>query len=165
MSLSVEKCEWGTLLDLVTYFLLRGPFGDLNQFSQKTSHRSKGAPVVSSGFVGYVKKVNMKGGTICTKFPLAGLSFSSFSSFCGKWISQWEVCGLKKVKVTVIVGRFLLNKKCRLKLLILGADDRKHNRPSVEFFAFPSNGMPQLFLFLERGGLSILIFCAGTCCL
>ena len=33
----------------------------------------KGDPLVSSGFVGYVKKEKMKGGTLCTKFALAPL--------------------------------------------------------------------------------------------
>ena len=38
----------------------RGPFGDIKKFSKKKSHSAeknrKGDPLVSSGFVGYVKK-------------------------------------------------------------------------------------------------------------
>ena len=41
-----------------------------------------GDPLVSSGFVGHVKKVKNERGTLCTKFALAGLGLSSFSSFC-----------------------------------------------------------------------------------
>ena len=51
----------------------------LKNFLKKTSKMSdsaekkieRGDPLVSSGFVGYVKKVKMKGGTLRTKFPLA----------------------------------------------------------------------------------------------
>ena len=44
----------------------------------------------------------MKGGTLCTKFALAGLglsSLSSFISFCKKWYIRDEVCGLTKKKI------------------------------------------------------------------
>ena len=53
-----------------------------------------GDPLVSSGFVGYVKKVKIERGTLCTKFALAGLglsSLSSFISFCKKWYIREEV--------------------------------------------------------------------------
>ena len=40
----------------------------------------------------------MKGVTLWTEFLQAGLSLSSFSSFCKKWTFQCEVCGLKKNK-------------------------------------------------------------------
>ena len=43
----------------------------------------------------------MKGGTLCTKFALAGLglsSLSNFVSFCKKWYIRDEVCGLTKKK-------------------------------------------------------------------
>ena len=61
----------------------------------------------------------MKGGTLCTKFALAGLGLSSFISFCKKWYIRDEVCGLTKKKeikklVTVRVGHFSLEKR-RLK--------------------------------------------------
>ena len=74
-----------------------------------------GDPLVSSGFVDYVKKVKTEKGTLCSKFPLAGLGFNSFSSFCKKWTFQCEVCGLEKKSVIVRIGRFLLHKKRRLK--------------------------------------------------
>ena len=40
----------------------------------------------------------MKGGTLCTKFALAGLGLSSFISFCKKWYIRDDVCGLTKKK-------------------------------------------------------------------
>ena len=61
----------------------------------------RGDPLVSSGFVGYVKKVKNERGTLCTKFALAGLglsNLSSFISFCKKWYIRDEVCGLTKKK-------------------------------------------------------------------
>ena len=45
----------------------------------------KGDPLVSSGFVGYVEKVKNERETLCTKFPLAGLSLSGFSNVSKKW--------------------------------------------------------------------------------
>ena len=62
----------------------------------------------------------MKGGTLCTKFALAGLGLSSFISFCKKWYIRDEVCGLTKKKeikklATVRVGHFSLEKR-RLKI-------------------------------------------------
>ena len=81
----------------------------------------RGDPLVSSGFVGYVKKVKNERGTFCTKFALAGLglsSLSSFISFCKKWYIRDEVCGLtkkKKKQATVRVGHFSLEKR-RLKI-------------------------------------------------
>ena len=77
-----------------------GPFGDKNfrkNFAQCRKKIERGDPLVSSGFVGYVKNER---GTLCTKFPLTGHSLGTFSSFCKKWTDQCEVCGLKK-RVTV----------------------------------------------------------------
>ena len=82
---SPEKCKRGTLCDLLTYMQLqnikkkskRDPFETLKKFgkSRTVPKKSKrGDPLVSSGFVGYLKKIKMKGGGIlCTKFALAGL--------------------------------------------------------------------------------------------
>ena len=83
----------------------------------------RGDPLVSSGFVGYVKKVKNERGTLSTKFALAGLglsSLSSFISFSKKWYIRDEVCGLtKKIIIkklaTVRVGHFSLEKR-RLKI-------------------------------------------------
>ena len=78
----------------------------------------RGDPLVSSGFVGYVKKVKNERGTLCTKFPLAWLGLSSFISFCKKYIRD-ELCGLTKKKekklATVIVGLFSLKEKAPTK--------------------------------------------------
>ena len=80
----------------------------------------RGDPLVSSGFVGYVKKVKkMKGGTLCTKFPLVWLGLSSLISFCKKWYIRDELCGLTKKKekklASVIVGLFSLKEKAPTK--------------------------------------------------
>ena len=40
-------------------------------FGQCRKKIERGDPLVSSGFVGYVKKVKNERGTLCTKFPLA----------------------------------------------------------------------------------------------
>ena len=64
---SAEKSERGTLLDFLTFILLQnikklegGSLETLKTFQEK-SHSSeknrKGNPLVTSGFVGYVKKV------------------------------------------------------------------------------------------------------------
>ena len=58
----------------------------------------RGDPLVSSGFVGYVKKVKNERGTFCTKFPLAWLGLSNLISFCKKWYIRDELCGLTKKK-------------------------------------------------------------------
>ena len=52
----------------------------------------------------------MKGGTLCSKFALAGVGLGGFRSFSKKWTDQSEVCGLKK-KVTGVVGHFSLKGK------------------------------------------------------
>ena len=105
ISHSAEKCN-GVLWNLITYILLinqktlRGdPFETLKNFRKSRTvlkNNRKGDPLVSSGFVGYIKKVKNERGTLCSKFALAGLGLSSFSSFCKKWTDQCEVCGLKK---------------------------------------------------------------------
>ena len=72
-----------------------------------------GDPLVSSGFVGYVKKVKNERGTLCSKFALAGRGLSSFISFCKKWYIRDEVCGLTKKRkklATVRVGHFFPRK-------------------------------------------------------
>ena len=98
----------GTLWNSLTYILLQikkkleeGLFWDIKKFSEKVSHGAekkieKGDPLVSSGFVGYVKKVKNERGTLCTKFPLAWLGLSSLISFCKKWYIRNELCGLTK---------------------------------------------------------------------
>ena len=83
---NIKKLEEGTLWRHLKIFEKKSQF-------QKSR---KGDPLVSSSFVGYVKKVKNERGTICTKFPLAGLGLSNFGSFCKKWIFQCEVCGLKE---------------------------------------------------------------------
>ena len=66
MSHSAEKCERGTLWALLTYILLqlikkleRGLFWDIKKNFKKSRTMPKkigrGDPLVSSGFVGYVK--------------------------------------------------------------------------------------------------------------
>ena len=108
----------GDLLDLLTYILLQNikklERGTLKNFRKKVAQcrkNRKGDPLVSSGFVGYAKKVKNERGTLCTKFALAGLGLGGFRSFSKKWTDQCEVCGLKKKKVTVIVGHFSLKGK------------------------------------------------------
>ena len=77
----------------------------------------RGDPLVSSGFVGYVKKVKNERGTLCTKFALAGLGLSSFISFCKKWYRRDEVCGLtkKKKKTSHCKSRALFTRKAPTK--------------------------------------------------
>ena len=58
----------------------------------------RGDPLVSSGFVGYVKKVKNGRGTLRTKFAKTGLGLSSFISFRKKWYIRDEVCGMTKKK-------------------------------------------------------------------
>ena len=72
----------------------------------------RGDPLESSGFVGYVKKVKNERGTLCSKFALVELGLSELISFCKKWYTRDELCGLTKKKekklATVIVGLFSL---------------------------------------------------------
>ena len=126
MSHSAEKCKRGTLWALLTYILLqnikklkRGTLlrHEKNFEKSRTVPKKieRGDPLVSSGFVGYVKKVKNEGGTLCTKFALAGLGLNCFISFCKKLYIRDEVCGLTKKKLaTVRVGHFSLEKR-RLK--------------------------------------------------
>ena len=83
-SLSAEKSERGTFLNFLAFILLQnikklegGPFGDIKNFSIKVSQfrkkNRKGNPLVTSGFVGYVKKV--------TKAAYAVRSWLRFPSF------------------------------------------------------------------------------------
>ena len=69
----------------------------------------RGDSLVLSGFVGYLEKLKTKGGTLCTKFALAGLdALGGFRIVSKKWTDQCEDCSLKKKKVTAIVGHFSL---------------------------------------------------------
>ena len=64
---SAEKCKRGTLLDLLTYILLQnikkleeGPFGHIKKNSKQVAQRrkkTKGDPLGTSGFVGFLEKV------------------------------------------------------------------------------------------------------------
>ena len=77
MSHSAEKCKRGTLWALLTYILLQNKYqktrkGDsfetLKNFRKKVAQCRKKSkkidPLVSSGFVGYVKKVKNERGTL-----------------------------------------------------------------------------------------------------
>ena len=57
----------------------------------------------------------MEEGPLGLNLALAGLGFSSFSSSCEKLTDQCEVCGLKKKKVTAIVGHLSLKKRAEKK--------------------------------------------------
>ena len=58
------------------------PLGTFKNFRKKVAQYRKkierGDPLVSSGFVGYVKKVKNERGTLWTKFALAGLGLRWF---------------------------------------------------------------------------------------
>ena len=70
MSHSAEKCKRGTLWALLTYSVAKyqkirkGDSFETLKIFRKKSHNAeknrKGDPLVSSGFVGYVKKVKKK---------------------------------------------------------------------------------------------------------
>ena len=68
------------------------------KFAQCRKKIERGDPLESSGFVGYVKKVETKGGTLCSKFALVELGLSELISFCKKWYIRDELCGLTKKK-------------------------------------------------------------------
>ena len=86
MSHSAEKCKRGDSLGFINIYTVAkyqktrkgDSFETLKNFRKKVAqcrkkHR-KGDPLVSSGFVGYVKIVKMKGGTFCTNFRLPDLA-------------------------------------------------------------------------------------------
>ena len=126
----------------------------------------RGDPLVSSGFVGYVKKVKNERGDPLTKFALAGLglsSLSSFISFCKKWYIRDEVCGLTKKKrnkkklATVRVGHFSLEKR-RLKMIVLLITVKlglKKLRNSVSFTSCPIN--VESLCFIKTGGVKTIL--------
>ena len=75
MSHSAEKSKRGTVWALLTYILLQNIkklekrlFWNIEKFSKKVAQCRKkierGDPLVSSGFVGYVKKVKNERGTL-----------------------------------------------------------------------------------------------------
>ena len=127
MSHSAEKCKRGTLWALLTYFVAKyqktrkgDSFETLKNFRKKWHSSEKiemGDPLVSSGFVGYVKKVKNERGILCTKFALAGLGLSCPISFCKKWYIRDEVCGLteKKKKTSHCKSRALFPRKAPTK--------------------------------------------------
>ena len=127
MSHSAEKCKRGDPLGFIDIYSVAkyqktrkgDSFETLKNFrkSRTVPKKIEGGPLVSSGFVGYVKKVKTKRETLCTKFALVGLGLSSFISFFKKWYIRDEVCGLTKKRkklATVRVGHFSLEKR-RLK--------------------------------------------------
>ena len=105
MSHSAENCKRGTLRDLLTYIQL-----------QNIKNKSKVDPLVSAGFVGYVKVKNERG-PFGLSFALAGLGLSGFRKFSKKWTDQCEVCGLKKKSHCYSRAFFLKRKTRRLKTL------------------------------------------------
>ena len=102
MSHSAEKCKRGDPLGFINIYSVAkyqktrkgDSFETLKNF-QKKSHSAekieRGDPLVSSGFVGYVKKVKNERG-LCAKFALAEIGLSRFISFCKKWYIRDEVC-------------------------------------------------------------------------
>ena len=87
------------------------PFETLNFFSKKVAQCRKklkgGTLLIPSGFVGYLEKVKMKGGTFRLSLPWPDLALGGFRIVSKKWIDQCEDCSLKK-KVYAIVGHFSL---------------------------------------------------------
>ena len=70
----------------------------MNKNFEENSHSAEKierGPLVSSGFLGYVKG-NTERGALCTEFALSRPGLSGFRSFSKKWTDQSEVCGLKK---------------------------------------------------------------------
>ena len=99
--ISAEKCERGDPLGFINIHQVakyqktrRGLFWDIEKNSAKSHTVPKKIervdPLVSSGFVGYLKKVKNERGTLCSKFALAGLGLSGFRSFSKKWTDQWR---------------------------------------------------------------------------
>ena len=70
------------------------------KFAQCRKKIERGDPLESSGFVGYVKKVKKKGGTLCSKFVLVEHGLSELIIFCKKWYIRDELCGLTKKKTS-----------------------------------------------------------------
>ena len=107
MSHSHQKCKRGAILELLTYILLQnikklegGPVGDIKKFS-KMSHNAeksrKGAPSVSSGFVGFLEKLKkMKRGPFGLSLLWLDLALGGFRIVLKKWTDQCEDCSLKK---------------------------------------------------------------------
>ena len=81
-----------------------GPFGNIEKFSKKSRTVPKkiqrGDRLGMTGFVGFLEKVKkMKGGTLWTPFPLAGLGLRCSGGFrivSKKWTDQCEDCSLTK---------------------------------------------------------------------
>ena len=103
-----KNVKWGTLWTFLTYILLqnikeleRGThLRHLKNF-RKNRTMPKKIERVSSGFVGYGKKVKNERGTLCTNFRCPDLAYnlSSFSSFCCRKVDQSERdCSLTKKK-------------------------------------------------------------------
>ena len=80
MSHSAEKCKRGDPLGFINIYSVAkyhktrkgDSFETLKSFRKKLHNAEKnrkgGDPLISSCFVGYVKKVKMKGGPFCTNF-------------------------------------------------------------------------------------------------
>ena len=77
----------------------------LNEIVGTLSRQKNSKKVARKKFKMTFKKYKMKGRTLCSKFPLAGLDLSSFISFCKKWTLSLRSVVWRK-KVTVRVGLF-----------------------------------------------------------
>ena len=94
-----KKCKRGDPLGFINIHSVakylktrrRVPFETLKKFGSRTVPKNqKGDPPISSGFVGYLKKVQNERGTLCTKFAWAGFGLSDFRGFSKKWTDQCE---------------------------------------------------------------------------
>ena len=92
---SAEKFGRRTLYTFLTFISLQnikklegGPFGDDKKISKRVSQFRKKIERGPYSLVRYcrlrLKSLTKRKGTLCTKFPLAALGFSSFGSFCKK---------------------------------------------------------------------------------
>ena len=108
MSPSAEKCERGTLWDLLTYIqfkISKKIEGGGTKFRKKVAQCRKNRKdylLVSSGFVGYLKKRKIKKGTLCTKFALAGHGLNGFRNTLQKYRVN-GMTGLGHYKVDQLV--------------------------------------------------------------
>ena len=88
-----------------------GPFGDIKKFSKSRTVPKKiqrgEDPLGTSGFVGFLEKVKMKGGPFGLSLPWRDLALGGFRIVSKKC----EECSLKKKTVTAIVGHFSLKGK------------------------------------------------------
>ena len=110
---SAEKCKRGDPSGFINIHSVAKYQKKIRKKVAQCRKKSKGGPLGTSGFVGFLEKVKNERATLWTRFALAGhgLRWFGFRIVSKKWTGQCEDCSLKKTRERLKSAPYLRLKK------------------------------------------------------